>query len=97
MGNINEEKQIKNNYSSQTNKISTGVCASMNVNQFLCGMQGKYVKIEFMFGENTHMEKSGVLEGVGKDFVAIRESGSDNMVVCGTGKIKFINIFGTDK
>ena len=68
-------------------------CSDMAVNNYLCGQIGKFVKLEFLFGENTHMEKIGKLLDVGKDFVAIGENGSNTVVVCATNKIKFINIY----
>lgn len=68
-------------------------CGNMGVNGYLCGQVGKYVKLEFLFGENTHMEKTGRLREVGKDFVAIQENGTRNIIVCSISKIKFINIY----
>ncbi|MBQ9757328.1 MAG: hypothetical protein IJW15_02780 [Clostridia bacterium] len=68
-------------------------CSDMEVSGYLCGQIGKFVKLEFLFGENTHMEKIGKLLEVGKDFVAIGENGSNTVVVCATNKIKFINIY----
>ena len=72
---------------------TTEQCSDMAVNGYLCGQIGKFVKLEFLFGENTHMEKIGKLIDVGKDFVAIGENGSNTVVVCATNKIKFINIY----
>lgn len=72
---------------------SGNICGNMGVNGYLCGQVGKYVKLEFLFGENTHMEKIGRLREVGKDFVAIQENGTSNIIVCSISKIKFINIY----
>lgn len=65
----------------------------MSVNNFLSNQIGKYLKLEFLFGDNIHMEKFGRLKNVGKDFVAIQESGTENVIVCSLAKIKFINIY----
>ncbi len=70
-----------------------GSCGNMGVSGYLCGQMGKYVKLEFLFGENTHMEKMGRLRDVGKDFVAIQENGTNNIIICSMDKIKFINIY----
>lgn len=78
----------------QNNSLIQGsMCGSMGVTNYLCSQTGKYVKLEFLFGENTHMEKMGILRQVGKDFVAIQENGTNNIIVCATNKIKFINIY----
>lgn len=63
------------------------------VDTYLCGQRGKFVKIEFLFGENTHIEKIGALENVGKDFVVLKEVGGQGRTVCSTSAIKFINIY----
>ncbi len=70
-----------------------GNCGNMSVSGYLCGQMGKYVKMEFLFGENVHMEKLGRLREVGKDFVAIQENGTNNMIICSLDKIKFINVY----
>lgn len=70
-----------------------GKCGNMSVSGYLCGQMGKYVKMEFLFGENIHMEKLGRLREVGKDFVAIQENGTNNMIICSLDKIKFINVY----
>lgn len=72
---------------------SGNMCGYTGVAGYLCGQIGKYVKMEFLFGENTHMEKMGRLKEVGKDFVAIEENGSGSITVCSINKIKFINIY----
>lgn len=93
MGNMTV-RQTQQNMQRQNNNMSIGgMCGNMGVSSYLCGQTGKYVKLEFLFGENTHMEKTGILRQVGKDFVAIQENGTNNMIVCATNKIKFINIY----
>lgn len=94
MGNM-PGRQMQQNVQRQGNNNMTmgGMCGNMGVAGYLCGQMGKYVKLEFLFGENTHMEKTGVLRQVGKDFVAIQENGTNNIIVCATSKIKFINIY----
>ncbi len=71
----------------------SGNCGNMGVSGYLCGQMGKYVKMEFLFGDNVHMEKLGRLREVGKDFVAIQENGTNNIIVCPLDKIKFINVY----
>lgn len=64
-----------------------------DVTAYLQNQKGKYIKVEFLFGENIHMEKTGTLEEVGKDYIAVRENGTNSIIVCSTNRIKFINIF----
>ena len=98
MGSNMPVRQMQQNLQRQnSNNMTIGsMCGNMGVAGYLCGQTGKYVKLEFLFGENTHMEKSGVLRQVGKDFVAIQENGTNNIIVCATNKIKFINIYERD-
>ncbi len=77
--------------------VAAGQCGSLTSTAFLCGHIGRYVKMEFLFGENTHMEKIGVLHNVGKDFVSIRENGTNSIIVCSVNNIKFINIYDFEK
>ena len=71
---------------------NTPAC-SMGVSDYLCSQAGNYARVEFMFGENTHIEKTGVLESVGRDFIVLAEAGSGARVVCSVKNIKFINIY----
>lgn len=94
MGNMTVRQTPQNMQRQSNNNMSIGgMCGNMGVTNYLCGQIGKYVKLEFLFGENTHMEKTGILRQVGKDFVAIQENGTNNIIVCATNKIKFINIY----
>lgn len=72
---------------------SENLCSASEVTAYLCGHRGRNAKLEFLFGENIHMEKYGIIRQVGKDFIAIEENGTGNTVVCAVNKIKFINIF----
>ncbi len=68
-------------------------CSNMTVSEYLCDKTGNYARVEFMFGENTHIEKTGILENVGKDFVVLTEAGTGSRIVCSSKNIKFINIY----
>lgn len=65
----------------------------MDVSEYLNKSLGKYAKVEFLFGDNTHIEKNGILKTIGKDFIVLEEAGSQNHVVCAVKNIKFINIY----
>ncbi len=68
-------------------------CQDMKITDYLCDKSGNYARVEFLFGENTHVEKTGVLESVGRDFVVLVEAGTGSRIVCMAKNIKFINIY----
>ncbi len=84
---------VRNNPMSGTRTDINRNCGIMSANSFLCGHTGKMVRVEFLFGENTHVEKTGILQSVGKDFMVISEPGTNNSIVCSVKNVKFINIY----
>ncbi len=74
----------------------SGSCPDTYITGYLCGHTGKYVRMEFLFGEQTHVDKTGVLREVGNNYVVMQEMGTDNMIVCPLNKIKFINIYNVN-
>ena len=97
---MNDKMYGQNMYNFDQNQIAvnnTENCVQAGVANYLCSQIGKYVKIEFLFGENTHMEKIGRLSGVGKDFIAITENGTNSTVVCSVKNVKFVNIYEFNK
>ncbi len=73
--------------------LQSPICTKTDVASYLCQKVGRYARVEFLFGENTHVEKTGILESVGKDFIVLTESGTGSQVVCSSKNIKFINIY----
>ena len=45
-----------------------------------------------MFG-NLHAEKTGILRGVGENYVVIEDTATGNKMVCDLRYVKFINIY----
>lgn len=83
-------------FMSQNNIENTqeeNICVRQTVSKYMCGKIGKFAKIEFMFGENTHVEKIGEIESLGRDFIVIKEMGTNTHIVCSMKSIKFINIY----
>ncbi len=68
-------------------------CTNMNVSDYLCDKVGNYARVEFLFGENSHIEKIGIIDSVGKDFLVLNEAGTGSHIVCSSKNIKFINIY----
>lgn len=68
-------------------------CGAVGISTYLCQRVGNYARVEFLFGENMHIEKTGILENVGKDFIVLTEAGTGSHIVCSVNNIKFINIY----
>lgn len=54
---------------------------------------GQYVRIDFLLGTNTLVDKAGYLVDVGIDFVVLREAETDDLDICDLYSIKFVKIF----
>lgn len=54
---------------------------------------GRRVRVEFLIGTNTFTDKSGVLIGVGANYILLRETSSDDIIACDFYNIKFITFF----
>ena len=51
------------------------------------------MKVEFLVGAGTYLEKSGKLIAVGANFIVLQEAMSDDLLVCDFFTIKFITIY----
>ncbi|MCJ7688945.1 MAG: hypothetical protein MUO60_06465, partial [Clostridiaceae bacterium] len=54
---------------------------------------GKYVKIEFLIGTNMWIDREGILKEVGISYVVIKETGSNDIIMCDIYSIKFVRVF----
>lgn len=63
---------------------------SGNIEAFLRTQVGKNVRMQFLIGTNTLIEKAGVLIAVGDNFVVLKEAGSGEILVCDFDGAKFI-------
>ena len=71
----------------------SGLCAeSGSISGYLCNRGDVRVTVEFAGDSLPNGEKSGILSGVGKDFIVIRDSSNGNTVVCPINKIKAVSI-----
>ena len=82
--------------SSMNMSTQNGRCGDAYISGYLCSQTGKYVRLEFLFGEQTHVEKTGVLREVGRNYIVMQEMGTNNMIVSPLDKIKFINIYNVN-
>lgn len=60
---------------------------------YLTSLKGKFVRIDFLIGTNTFLDKSGTLLNVGVDFITLREAESDDIIVADLYSIKFVKVF----
>lgn len=60
---------------------------------FLKTQIGKRVRVTFLLGTNTIQDRDGILEEVGISYIILRETETNNRVLCDIYSIKFVNIF----
>lgn len=63
------------------------------LNGFLRTQIGRRMRVEFLLGTNTFTDKSGLLIGVGANYILLRESSTDDIIACDFYNIKFITFF----
>ncbi len=63
------------------------------LNGFLRTQIGNRVRVEFLVGTNTYLEKSGKLLAVGANYIILQEAMSDDLLVCDFFNIKFVTIY----
>jgi len=54
---------------------------------------GKYIKVEFLIGTNMLIDREGVLKEVGINYIVLKESGTNDDLMCDMYSIKFVRIF----
>jgi len=63
------------------------------LNGFLRTQVGRAVKVDFLIGTNTMLDKSGILLGVGANYILLKESETDDIVACDFYNIKFVKFY----
>lgn len=61
-----------------------------NMNGFLKTQTGKNISIQFLIGNNALLEKTGTLLAVGDNYILMRESDNNDIILCDFDNIKFI-------
>ena len=59
---------------------------------YLMNIIGEYVRIDFLIGTNTFIDKEGRLLDVGVDYVVLQEAESDDYVIGDLYSIKFVKV-----
>jgi len=55
---------------------------------------GKYVKVDFLLGTSTFQDRQGLLQEVGISFIVLKESSTNNLIMCDIYSIKFVTVYG---
>jgi len=63
------------------------------LNGFLRTQIGRAVKVEFLIGTNTLVDRTGILLGVGANYILINEAETDDIVACDFYNIKFVQFY----
>lgn len=59
---------------------------------FLREQLGKLMRVEFLIGTNNLIDRVGILEDVGVNYIVLRSLENDSLVFCDINSIKFITI-----
>ncbi len=54
---------------------------------------GKFISIDFLIG-NMYIDRQGILQEVGISYIVIKESGTNDILMCDIYSIKFVTVFG---
>jgi hypothetical protein len=53
---------------------------------------GKTMRVTFLLGTNLIQDRNGILEEVGISYIILKETETNNLVLCDIYSIKFVNI-----
>lgn len=69
------------------------VCGpSIRLGDVICMYAGKNIEIEFLFGADTYVKKSGILSGAGLNFIVLTDPQTMQKTICDLTDMKFISI-----
>jgi hypothetical protein len=54
---------------------------------------GRHVKVEFLVGTSMFIDKEGILVDVGTSYIIIRETETDDLLLCDMYSIKFVRFY----
>lgn len=69
------------------------VCGpSVRLGDVMCMYAGKNINVEFMFGADTYVKKTGILSGAGMNFIILTDPETMEKTICDLTDMKFISI-----
>lgn len=63
------------------------------LNGFLRTQIGRRVRVDFLIGTNSFVDKEGILLGVGVNYILINETETDDITACDFYNIRFIKFY----
>lgn len=63
------------------------------LNGFLRTQIGRPVRVEFLIGTNTMLDRTGILLAVGANYILINETETDDILACDFYNIKFVRFY----
>ncbi len=87
----NEDNLQALTYSNQPAALSSESLQYMN--GFLRTQIGRLIRVEFLIGTSTMVERTGILVGVGANYILINEIETDDLLICDFYNIKFIRFY----
>ncbi len=73
--------------------VSLSPTSLQYLNGFLRSQIGRRVTVEFLVGSSTLSERSGILLGVGVNYILLNEIEGDDVIACDFYNIKFIHFY----
>lgn len=81
-----EESQFSDTFSQNESIQLAG-----DMQSFLRQQVGRKVSVQFLIGENSMVEQTGTLVGVGNDYIILRES-NGQLLICHVEALKFVRV-----
>lgn len=76
-----------------TQPMPMTVESTQYLNGFLRTQIGRRVRVSFLIGTNSFLDKAGQLLEVGANYIILQEAMTDDLLVCDFYTIKFVTIF----
>ena len=54
---------------------------------------GQYIRVDFLIGTSSFIDRDGILTDVGIDFIEMQEVQTGNIIVCDFYSIKFVTVY----
>ncbi len=74
-------------------EISETVLSTAYTQGYLKTQIGRQVKVEFLIGTNMLVDREGTLMEVGTSYIIIRETETDDLLLCDMYSIKFVRFY----
>lgn len=76
-----------------TEPMPLNTASLLYLNGFMRTQIGRIVKVEFLIGSNTMVDRTGVLLAIGANYILINEIETDDILACDFYNIKFVKFY----